>query len=73
MAARHERHAARFGPVRIDRESGLDIGGGEVAIAVRGLAEARILMPGEVAGGPRRLPVDLVDDLPDVVPDQRRE
>ena len=59
--------------MRIDREPGLDVGGAEVAVAVGGHSEARILVPGEVAYGPRRLPVDLVDDLLDVAPDQRLE
>ena len=59
--------------MRIDREAGLDVGGGEVAIAFGRLAEARILVPGEIAGRARRLPVDLVDDLLDVAPDQRLE
>ena len=71
MTARHERHAAGFGIVRIDRKAGLDIRGVEVAIAIGRLAKARILMPGEIAHRARRLPVDLVDDLLDVAADQR--
>ena len=71
VAAGNEGHAAGLRPVRIDREPGLDIGGGEVAIAFGRPAEARILVPGEVTRGARRLPVDLVDDLLDVPPDQR--
>ncbi|KAI1692905.1 diguanylate cyclase, GGDEF domain-containing protein [Ditylenchus destructor] len=73
VAARDEAHRAAFRRVRIDREPRLDIGRAEVAIDAVRLAEARILMPGEVAERAWRLPVQLVDDLLEIGADQRRE
>jgi hypothetical protein len=71
VAGGDDAHAAAGGIVRIDREAGLDVGGAEVAIGRFGQAEARILMPGEVPPAAGRLPVELVDDLLQVAPEQR--
>ena len=71
MAARNEAHPAGVRIVRIDREPGLDVGAAEVAIRLGRAAEARILVPREIAAAVRQLPVELVDDLLEVAADQR--
>ena len=70
VAARDDPHRPGFRRVRVDRDPGLDVGPAEVAIGLGRTAEAAVLVPGEVAHRPRRLPVDLVDDLLEVGPDQ---
>ncbi len=73
MAARDEAHRTAGPGMRVDRQAGLDIAGAEIAVMRVGFAEARILVPGEIAHRPRRLPVKLVDDLFQVAADQRFE
>ncbi len=72
MAARAEHHRAVVGPVRVDRDRGLDIGGRRVAVGGARPAEPDVLVEAEaVLGRARRLPVHLVDDLLHVAADQR--
>src|SRR5205085_3163645 len=63
VAPGNEAHAAGLRVVRIDCETGLDIGAAEVAIGRFWQAETRILMPGEISPAARLLPMELIDDL----------
>ena len=72
MAAGNDAHGAVGDAVRIDGDAGLHVGGGGLAIGGARAAEADVLVPAELGGGARRLPVHLVDDLLQGGADQRR-
>src|SRR5687767_2001707 len=71
MAAADETHSAGLRVMRVDRKPGLHVGGRKVAVRRSRPPRARILVPREVTQRPRRFPMDLVDDLLEVGPEQR--
>src|SRR5690348_16280032 len=73
MAARNDTHATVLRPVRIDRDSGLHVGGGEGAESRSWSTEADVLVVAEFPGGSRWLPMELIDDLLEIGTDKRSD
>ena len=71
MTARQNLHGAVFGPIPVDRETCLYVARGQFTECLFGSAAANIFMqtPGDTRAG--RLPVQLIDDLFQVTPNQR--
>ena len=73
VAAGHDFHGAVPGPLPVDGEPGLDVASRQIPKTMARLSRATILMQPPGLAGARRFPVHLIDDLFEVIPDERLE
>src|SRR3546814_1542059 len=74
MAAGIEGHRPILGAMRIDGDTGLNVGSRRIAVGVARAAEADVLMVSELRPcRARRLPMVLVADLLEVATEERRK
>jgi hypothetical protein len=73
VAARHDRHGAALLVVAIDGDAGLDVGGRRLPVGFARPAKADVLVVAPLdRARTRRLPVHLVDDLLEILAQERR-